>query len=83
MRVKIDLKKVRSFASMDAAVGKVEAFLGPVLDDLAPDLHWLIVPVPMAEDSRENQYVPVFFSVTEKSRWLARSVAEHGWPFYG
>jgi hypothetical protein len=83
MLIKVDLEKVRSFASMDAAVGKVEVFLGGAAENHARDLHWLIVPVPVTEDSRECRYVPVFFSTSENSKWLARSIAEHGWPFYG
>lgn len=68
---------LRSFATRDTAVGKVEEHLGGALENHAHDLHWMVV------ETDGGRYVPVFFSVGEKSKWLARSIADHGWPFYG
>ena len=74
---------LRSFASRDMAVGKVEEFLGPRLEDMAHQLHWLILEVPVALDSKEVRYAPVFFAVSDDARQLGFTLARHGWPCYG
>jgi hypothetical protein len=52
MHVKVsNTTTLRTFASYDAAVAKVEDFLGPRLDDMKHQLHWLILEVPSAEPS--------------------------------
>jgi hypothetical protein len=84
MLVKLELRNtLRTFASVDTAVGKVEEFLGPRLEDMKHQLHWLILPVPVAPDSKEVRYAPVFFGVSDEARQLGFALARHGWPFYG
>lgn len=74
---------LRSFASYDMAVAKVEDFLGPRLDDMKHQLHWLILEVPVAPGSKEVRFAPVFFAVSDEARQLGFTLARHGWPTYG
>jgi hypothetical protein len=84
MHVKVEMNStLRTFASVDMAVAKVEDFLGPRLDEMAHQLHWLILPVPVAPDSKEVRYTPVFFAISDEARQLGFTLARHGWKTYG
>lgn len=84
MHVKVEMNTtIRTFASRDTALGKVEEFLGPRLEELSHQLHWLIVEVPVAPESKEVRFAPVFFAVSDEARQVGFALARHGWPTYG
>jgi hypothetical protein len=83
MHVKVEMNStLRTFASADTAVARVEDFLGPRLEDMKHQLHWLIVPV-RENDSSSWRYTPVFFAVSDEARQLGFTLARHGWKTYG
>jgi hypothetical protein len=83
MHVKLESKPtLRTFASVDMAVGKVEKFLNNLTKEHEHHLHWVIVPVPVAPESTECRFAPVFFCVAPEARWLMVHIARHGWPIY-